>query len=407
MSESLHLLERSTTAPPGLRKQVLDELEAILSSYHFRGSKRYPSLLRYVVTAALDGRTSDLKERTLGVEVFGRHPEYDTGSDPVVRVSAGEVRKRIAQYYHENAEHSHLQIDLPLGSYVPEFLLRSSEAPAEKILLELPGPAVPPAVRRKSRRLLLAELMILALCMLLLGIYAVDWHLRSPLAKMTIQDALWAPIVNSRAPTFIVVGPGRPDSPTSTTRDADFNNFKAAYHPVSLATSVAMTHVAGLLRTRGKPFTIKESSDTSLSDIRNHPLVLIGARNNEWTMRLVEHLRFHFHDAPVAQIQDSQNPQNADWMVNIAQLSTSVTTDYAIVARFNDSTTEAPVLVIAGLGPYGTQAASEFVDSPEYLSQILKKAPIGWENQNFEMVLKTEVIGTQAGPPELLAVTVW
>ena len=108
------------------RELVLRELEAILSSYHFRGSKRYPALLQYVVDAALENRLGDLKERTLGVEVFGRDPGYDTNADPVVRVSAGEVRKRIAQYYHENGHASRVQIELPLGSYAPEFLLRAS-----------------------------------------------------------------------------------------------------------------------------------------------------------------------------------------------------------------------------------------------------------------------------------------
>jgi len=133
-NETIRVIYMSTgTHPPELlkptfpedREQVLKELDAILASYHFRGSKRYPALLKYVVDAALDGRSSDLKERTLGVEVFGREPNYDTNADPVVRFSASEVRKRIAQYYHENVSNSRLQIDLPLGSYVPEFIPRS------------------------------------------------------------------------------------------------------------------------------------------------------------------------------------------------------------------------------------------------------------------------------------------
>ena len=106
------------------RELVRKELDAIVSSHHFRGSKRYPAMLRYVVSAAIDGRASDLKERTLGVEVFGRDPDYDTNADPVVRISAGEVRKRIAQFYHENGHGAKLEIELPVGSYAPEFLLR-------------------------------------------------------------------------------------------------------------------------------------------------------------------------------------------------------------------------------------------------------------------------------------------
>src|SRR2546430_12496335 len=70
---------------------------------------------------AVDGRACQLKERTLGVEVFGRDPDYDTNLDPVVRIAAGEIRKRIAQYYHEPGHETEMRIDLPSGTYVPEF----------------------------------------------------------------------------------------------------------------------------------------------------------------------------------------------------------------------------------------------------------------------------------------------
>lgn len=124
-------LENTTTrrmpASAEDRQLILDELKGILANPHFRGSKRYPALLNYVVNAALGGRSGDLKERTLGVEVFGRDPHYDTNADPVVRVSAGEVRKRLAQFYHENGRNPRVQIELPLGSYVPEFSLLAQE----------------------------------------------------------------------------------------------------------------------------------------------------------------------------------------------------------------------------------------------------------------------------------------
>jgi hypothetical protein len=76
---------------------VRAQLERILASTPFRNSKRYPALLRYVVEQELKGEAANLKERTIGMEVFGRDSSYDPGADPVVRVSAGEVRKRLAQ----------------------------------------------------------------------------------------------------------------------------------------------------------------------------------------------------------------------------------------------------------------------------------------------------------------------
>src|ERR1035441_7240339 len=121
MPSDTHQTTHWTPETPADRDLITRELNAILSSNHFSGSKRYPALLKYVVSKTLDGHSEELKERTLGVEVFDRPPDYDTNADPVVRFSASEVRKRLAQYYSECDDSSQLLIQLPLGSYVPEF----------------------------------------------------------------------------------------------------------------------------------------------------------------------------------------------------------------------------------------------------------------------------------------------
>src|SRR3974377_136999 len=105
----------------GERSAIRDQLERILASPLFKNSKRYPNLLRFVVERALEGHTDPLKERTLGVEVFGRAPDYDTNLDPVVRTTACEIRKRIAQYYHDATHETEIRIEFPAGTYVPEF----------------------------------------------------------------------------------------------------------------------------------------------------------------------------------------------------------------------------------------------------------------------------------------------
>src|SRR5580700_3082987 len=104
------------------RDAVLRDLERILASPQFSSSKRYPALLQYVVENTLEGKSDLLKERTLGVEVFDRPPTYDTNADTVVRYTAGEVRKRLMLFYHEDGRDSEIRIFLPAGSYIPEFL---------------------------------------------------------------------------------------------------------------------------------------------------------------------------------------------------------------------------------------------------------------------------------------------
>jgi hypothetical protein len=97
------------------------QLELLLDSPHFSHSKRFPSFLRFVVDQTLAGEADTLKERTLGIEVFGKDADYDTASDPIVRVTAAEIRKRIAQYYQDSGHQDELRITLPSGAYIPQF----------------------------------------------------------------------------------------------------------------------------------------------------------------------------------------------------------------------------------------------------------------------------------------------
>ncbi len=104
------------------RDDIRRELQEILASPHFCNSRRYPALLKYIVENTLAGNSEMLKERTLGVEVFDRPASFDTNIDTVVRYTAGEVRKRLSLYYHEVEPKRAIQISLPPGSYIPEFL---------------------------------------------------------------------------------------------------------------------------------------------------------------------------------------------------------------------------------------------------------------------------------------------
>src|SRR3954469_22138545 len=80
------------------KELVREQVGRILATAPFRNSKRFPAFLRHTVEHALSS-SEGLKERTIGHEVFGRDPGYDTAQDPIVRMTAAEVRKRLGQYY--------------------------------------------------------------------------------------------------------------------------------------------------------------------------------------------------------------------------------------------------------------------------------------------------------------------
>src|SRR6266700_8173855 len=105
-----------------LRKHLKD----IVEGSAFRGSHRSGQFLSYIVEQAITGNFESLKERVIGVELFGRSPSYDTGEDAIVRVTASDVRKRLLQHYGKYGASSEFRISLPLGSYIPEIIRDSN-----------------------------------------------------------------------------------------------------------------------------------------------------------------------------------------------------------------------------------------------------------------------------------------
>ena len=108
--------------PPGARPQVGELLDDILRSTPFRTSRQCQDLFRYIVAQSLAGSDDSLRERVIGFEVFGRAPDYDTAQDPVVRLRAADVRKRLAQYYQTQKNSTgQWKIEIPTGSYKARF----------------------------------------------------------------------------------------------------------------------------------------------------------------------------------------------------------------------------------------------------------------------------------------------
>jgi hypothetical protein len=418
------------------RSDLLEQLERIVRSKHFRNSKRYPSFLRFVVEQTLAGKTEALKERILGVDVFGRPSHYDTNDDPIVRVTAGEVRKRIAQYYQEPGHEEELRIDVPLGSYLPHFLpathaiqiaehdhLRDqpdvsiATTPLEH---EMVGPETVASAAKRSvagmgrwrNNFLFGLLFLLITAATLAGIL-----LRNHLRDQGI-NYFWRPILASGPPALIAIGVHSldergQDEPTkihpSSMRDGRENMLAAMVRSdmVPVSDIVSYSEITDLLTRRNHAYRTKGSADTTFEDLRQGPVILIGGLDNIWTKRLVAPLRFSFFASTQleSEIRDSKDSSHV-WKFDNMQLVLGDSRDYAIVASYFDSTIGQHVLVAAGIGKAGTQAAAEFVTSDQDLKSWLtqEKVPRG---KNVELVLSTEILDGQPGPPHVVASSIW
>jgi hypothetical protein len=410
--------------PEAEREAIQAQLERMLADPLFRHSKRYPNLLRFLVERTLQGQTEDLKERTLGIEVFERKPDYDTTLDPVVRTTAGEVRKRIAQYYHESGRQNEIRIDLPVGSYVPEIRMPAPEAPIRSVRVSAAPQPVLPVPHTHSRaprvRFWLAIAVLASVCLALF--WSRPWVPRNALQKF------WTPVIGVSNPVLLCVGQrpnlrfvrseslsdsrgGAPASGAPDTSDATLTPeelYLQGSQNLTIPDVTTLTKVAGALQSLGVSYRIRGESVASFADLRDGPVVLIGAFNNDWTIRLTGTQRFTFEqEGNLRWIKDSQNPGQKDWAVNLTTPYLKLNQDYALISRRLDPTTDRMVVVAAGLFGYGTMAAGEFLTNQEYLAAIAKVAPKDWEHKNLQVVLTTKVIAGNSGPPRVLAAYFW
>jgi len=342
-----------------------------------------------VVERSLHGHSEPLKERTLGIEVFGRAPDYDTNLDPVVRTTAVEIRKRIAQYYHEEGHQNEIRIDFPAGSYLPEF--RMPEKPA--VLAEPPAEAVVKPVGRVA-----AVLVGLAVAVALALWIARPWESQSAL------DRFWAPVLSSPDPVSVYIGGYATETPPVNTIDLQ-NSEKVAF-----ADATALARVTSLLVSHNRPYRIRFQMSSKLEDLRDGPAVLIGAFNNSFTLRLTGPLRFSFLRNPetmVNRIQDHDDPQNPKWSDDMNAPYQNLKQDFAIVSRVVDPTTGRVVVTASGLAKFGTEAAGEFLTSRSALEEMVKAAPKDWDRKNMQIVIGTDTVGRSAGPLRVLATYFW
>lgn len=397
--------------PPDKADAVRTSLEQVLGSHLFRGSHRCQVLLRHVTEQTLAGETSGLKERTLGVEVFGRAPDYDTSQDPIVRASAAEIRKKLAQYYQEPGHESEARIELLSGSYVAEFHFNGAAV-------------VAPRRSHKRYGLITGGVVCVALLILALTVALRSWG-RSDL------DRLWAPLLSAPGQVLICVGqPVAYNLRSAQAQDA-IQGFDVPEPPagppesrvilqedliilwdryVALGDAVCLVHLTSLLERYRKPYRIRGERSTSFADLRDTPAVLIAAFDNPWTLRVAGQLRFTFRkDSAHAtdMVHDRQHPENTEWKMTGAWPNWDITTDYAIVSRILDTTTDRPVLIAAGITQYGTMAAGEFLSNPEYFSEAVRQFPRDWPKKNLQIVLRVPVVHLTPGRPRVLATHVW
>ncbi len=429
-------------------EEVSRALEQILASHHFRNSHQCSGLLSYIVEHTLAGEENLLRERVIGSEVFGRPAGYEPGEDPVVRLRAADVRKRLAQYYLSESDQNGVQIDVPPGSYRAVFRFKT-EIPATENVAQpaisapslvaeppssaaierteaLTAPATFTAVRASSRsKRVIALAVVLAVLSIVVGA-ALFFRVNSP--EERAFKGFWAPWANSRKPVIISVGSNavyrlQDDYIDRYARERGLqasgreifvplregdvvpaNDLIPAYSSfVALGDVAAVSSIVADLTKQNKAFQERFPNDISFAELQNSASVLVGGFNNPMAMELTKHLEFVMRGG--SEIDDQLNPRRK-WLLH-ASADSRDSADYAILTRLVERNGNAPLMSVAGLGQYGTLATADLISDPTALYPITKQFGNGWMQKNLQVVLQVRVVDFKAAPPEIITYRSW
>jgi hypothetical protein len=385
---------------------IQEELARIVTSIPFHNSKQSQQLLRYMVEQTLAGNGALLKERLIGVEVFGRAADYDSNADPIVRSRATDVRKRLAQYYVGEGAQAPIRIEINPGAYCasfssapivlagdplhcdprkiiePQFVAQNTVTNTVSTNSRADSTSERP--RRFPSRLLYA---FLATAMVLIFSVCVYWF-----GQKSAINQFWNPFLKAPRPLLIYAG-SFPIGTDSTSSAMTSGNLSAS------------VKVASLLSQDKQNFDIRSGEDIAFDDLRQFPAVLIGSFDNRWTMLLNDDLQFIWVLGGVLSIRDVSSNER-QW-VPVRSPDGKVVADYAIVTRLLSSKTGQPLLILAGITDSGTRAAAEFVTSPELFDKAVASAPRNWPQKNIQFVLQTRVINGIPTTPAVVATRYW
>ncbi len=428
-------------------------LAVVVKSSAFQGSPRSGQFLEYIVSKALEGRAEMLKERIIGIELFGRNPSYDTAGDSIVRVTASEVRKRLLQHYGKHGNVSDIRISLPTGSYIPEITFETgpslgaasrqnngiATAPIEAIEQNHPTPqavneettavgtARTPAATSKVPVGRLALALGIPLLVLNCVVWAVFWNRTAASKSVTTSGLPWSFFFSSPHQLHLITSdPAIFQIQTLTSRQievSDYANHKYLPEPNTLSPEATAIYkdilrgdklassadppivagIASLAESHALTVDVQAARNIQFSDLKNDDnFIFLGSPlSNPWTSIFSDQLDFRFVFVPPGGQERMINvhPQaNEAKFYNPTAPGWETGESFAVVALVKNPDQAGRVLLIAGISGEGTSAAGKLVTEPSQFAEILQKCdlPANGAVQDFELLLK---LNTVAGSP--------
>ncbi|MGB7846275.1 MAG: hypothetical protein WBL63_11715 [Candidatus Acidiferrum sp.] len=392
-------------------EQYLRQVEKLANSSVLHGSESLRKLLRYLAHHAIEHPGTPLKEYQIATEEFGRPPEFDPAVDSMVRVQAGRLRSKLAEYYASEGAEDPIRIELHKGAYTLSFHPHKpgethSRAgdPAEYVLNQT-------SQARASRNWIIA---VVTLSILLAAALAALFFTQrvTPVASARSEEpaaaalqVFWKPFLRSPEEPWVVFSNaafvGRPETgmryydDAHDAREAVWDHYTGVGEVLAVH---ALDEVFGALHRR---IRVKRGSLFSLDDVKNNDLIFVGSPSENLTLLEIPGTHeFEFRrldsgprkgDLAVANI----HPQPGESRFYLASPSSApLTEDYAVVGFVPGLNPSRSVLIIAGTTTFGTQGAVEYVCRQDSLGELLLRLSVSetGDLKPFEALLRVKVI---------------
>jgi hypothetical protein len=449
MSSATHVAERSAGIARILEtesdlKAFRQHMEEVLHGEAFRGSHRSGQFLRYIVDQSVGGHCDELKERLIGVKLFGRSPTYDTGEDAIVRVTASDVRRRLLQHYGAYGAGSGFRIRLPLGSYIPEITrdvsvdvspLKGVEPLTEALVASLPAltdaQVVVPVERENVpglswMRRFWTQRIVLLCCLNIAAIIIFALWLNTRTTR-THTESLWGALFGFQSSTKLIMSdPSIAEVQTLTGQTVTLSDYaNQLYIPdpqkatpqlinasteilrgdksASVDTGIAVNLAEWMDQANAGRLTIQAARDLRFSDLlKDGNFILLGSpRSNPWALFYSDHLdfRFVFNQASGQEIVENLHPHSGESSTYTpTALGFATGQSYAVASYLRNPDHLGHVLLIAGADAEGTEAVSGLITDSAQMLAVMKRCGLPHKGPipNFQLLLR---LSTMAGSP--------
>jgi len=391
------------------KEQQLRQVERIAASAVLHGSESLCKLLRYLAHHAIEHPGTPLKEYQIATEEFGRPPDFDPAVDSMVRVQAGRLRSKLAEYYAGEGSADQIRLELPKGTYTLTFHRRDAASRSER----QHHPAVePPSLlpEQVPRAWLLA---VVVLSLLLAGSLLALFLTRKSTPTAFAGDSkpapaafetFWRPFLTGHEEPWVVFSNaafvGRPETGMRYFNSAHDQKNTIWDHYTGVGEVIAvhsLDQVFGLLHHNVR---VKRGSLFSLDDAQNTDLIFVGSPSENLNLLEIPGTReFIFQRMPDGPRKGdlavfNVHPQPGEQKFYLASPSDALLTeDYALLAFIPGLNPARSVMIIAGTTTFGTQGAVEYACREKSVQELLLRLSVSdaGELKPFEALLHVKI----------------